>query len=165
MRDADRGRYDARSSTPAPASKPAVTDLPCGFGTLTAFDDAYDAVTHTLAVGIGSTSRSRRWPPTASSPPWPADWGACAGYRPLPRSPSPWRSVTGIASIGSYLGLVPSEHSCGGSRSQGGVTKTGNSYARRLLIESAWHHKAKYVPGKTMRERWSPGTSGGSCPR
>ena len=43
--------------------------------------------------------------------------------------------------IGSYLGLVPSEHSSGGSRQQGGITKTGNIHARRLLIEAAWCHE------------------------
>ena len=65
-----------------------------------------------------------------------------------------WQRLTG-ASIGSYLGLVPSESSSGGSRSQGGITKTGNSHARRLLIEAAWHHKPRYVAGKTMRDRWA----------
>src|SRR5699024_6505279 len=64
-----------------------------------------------------------------------------------------WHRLTG-ASIGSYLGLVPSEYSSGESRSQGGITKTGNTHARRLLIESAWLHKRLYTPGKVMRDRW-----------
>jgi len=64
-----------------------------------------------------------------------------------------WHRFTG-SSIGTYLGLVPSEHSSGGSRRQGGITKTGNSHARRLLIEAAWHHKPRYVIGKVLRERW-----------
>ena len=34
--------------------------------------------------------------------------------------------------VGAYLGLVLSEDSTGESRSQGGVTKTGTSHARRL---------------------------------
>ncbi len=56
--------------------------------------------------------------------------------------------------IGSFVGLVPSEHSSGTSRSQGSITKTGNSHARRLLVEAAWHHRARYVAGKTLRDRW-----------
>ena len=36
------------------------------------------------------------------------------------------------------LGLVPSEHSSGASIKRGGLTKAGNSAARRLLIEAAW---------------------------
>lgn len=65
-----------------------------------------------------------------------------------------WQRFTG-ASIGAYLGLTPSEHSSGDSRRQGGITKTGNSHARRLLVEAAWHHKPRYDRiGKTMIERW-----------
>jgi len=41
----------------------------------------------------------------------------------------------------AYLGLVPSEHSSGDSRRQGGITKTGNAHVRRLLIESAWCYR------------------------
>jgi transposase len=35
----------------------------------------------------------------------------------------------------AYLGLVPSEHSSGGSRHQGSITKTGNSHVRWILVE------------------------------
>jgi transposase len=54
-----------------------------------------------------------------------------------------WQRLTG-RSIGAYLGLVPTESSSGASRSQGGITKTGNGHARRLLIEAAWHHRKPY---------------------
>jgi hypothetical protein len=53
-----------------------------------------------------------------------------------------------------FVGLVPSEHSCGSSRLQGSITKTGNTHVRRLLVEAAWHHDARYTAGKTMRECW-----------
>lgn len=43
----------------------------------------------------------------------------------------------------SYLGLVPSEHSSGGKRHIGAITKCGNSRARRLLIEGA--HTYRYA--------------------
>lgn len=64
-----------------------------------------------------------------------------------------WQRFNGH-SIGAYLGLVPSEHSSGQSRRQGSITKTGNSHARRLLIEAAWHHKPRYVVGPVLRARW-----------
>jgi transposase len=64
-----------------------------------------------------------------------------------------WHRFSGNT-IGSFVGLVPSEHSSGGTRTQGPITKTGNSHVRRLLIEAAWHHKPSYRPGKTMRQRW-----------
>lgn len=41
----------------------------------------------------------------------------------------------------AFLGLVPSEHSTGGRRRQGAITKTGNSHARRMLVESAWSYR------------------------
>jgi transposase len=40
-----------------------------------------------------------------------------------------------------YLGLVPSEHSSGGHTCRGGITKTGNREARRMLIEAAWCYR------------------------
>lgn len=65
-----------------------------------------------------------------------------------------WQRLDGRR-IGAYVGLVPTESSSGGSRSQGGVTKTGNGHVRRLLIEAAWHHRQPYrTPGATMRRRW-----------
>ena len=41
----------------------------------------------------------------------------------------------------SYLGLTPSEHSSGGKRCRGGITKTGNREARRMLVEAAWCYR------------------------
>ena len=64
-----------------------------------------------------------------------------------------WHRFTGNT-IGSFVGLVPSEHSSGATRSQGSITKTGNGHARRLLVEAAWHHRPRYTVGATMRARW-----------
>jgi transposase len=41
----------------------------------------------------------------------------------------------------AFLGLVPSEHTSGGRRRQGAITKTGNRHARRMLVESAWSYR------------------------
>jgi transposase len=41
----------------------------------------------------------------------------------------------------AWLGITPSEHSSGATRHQGGVTKAGNSYARKLLVEAAWKYR------------------------
>ena len=49
----------------------------------------------------------------------------------------------------SYLGLVPSEHSTGRTRRQGGITKGGNGAARRMLIEAAWSYR---FPARISRE-------------
>jgi transposase len=49
----------------------------------------------------------------------------------------------------AYLGLVPSEHSSGASIKRGGLTKAGNSAARRLLIEASWTYR---FPARLSRE-------------
>jgi len=48
----------------------------------------------------------------------------------------------------NYLGLTPSEYSTGERRRQGGITKTGNSHARRALVEGAWAYR---YPAKVRR--------------
>jgi len=48
----------------------------------------------------------------------------------------------------SYLGLTPSEHTSGERRRQGRITKTGNSHARRVLVEGAWAYR---YPAKVSR--------------
>ena len=40
-----------------------------------------------------------------------------------------------------FVGLVPSEHSSGDSRRNGAITRTGNGYARRMLVEAAWSYR------------------------
>jgi transposase len=50
----------------------------------------------------------------------------------------------------AYLGLVPSEHSSGATRRQGGITKAGNGAARRMLIEAAWSYR---FPARLSREQ------------
>jgi transposase len=48
----------------------------------------------------------------------------------------------------SYLGLTPSEYSSGERRRQGGITKAGNTHARRALVEGAWAYR---YPAKVSR--------------
>jgi transposase len=53
----------------------------------------------------------------------------------------------------AYRGLVPSEHSSGASVRRGGLTKAGNSAARRLLIEAAWCYRFPAPVGRELRLR------------
>jgi transposase len=57
------------------------------------------------------------------------------------------------ASLGAFLGLVPSESSSGEQRRQGPITKTGNSHARRLLIEAAWQQRRPLRPSVALSGR------------
>jgi transposase len=51
----------------------------------------------------------------------------------------------------AYLGLVPGEHSSGGSVRPRGITKAGNSMARSLLFEAAWPYR---LPAKVGQAGW-----------
>jgi transposase len=53
----------------------------------------------------------------------------------------------------AYLGMVPSEHSTGSRRRQGGITKSGNRHVRRALINAAWHYRHRPAVGRTLRCR------------
>jgi len=69
-------------------------------------------------------------------------------------------AVTTVAALGdltrfdnprqlmNYLGLTPSEYASGARRQQGSMTKTGNTHARRALVEGAWAYR---YPAKVSR--------------
>jgi len=53
------------------------------------------------------------------------------------------------------LGLVPNEHSSGGKQKLGGITRRGNNYLRRLLVQGAWS-VIRYAGQTTDRlSRWA----------
>jgi transposase len=56
-------------------------------------------------------------------------------------------------SLGPFLGLTPSENSSGERRRQGAITKAGNSHARRLLVEAAWHQRRPPRLSVTLERR------------
>jgi transposase len=49
----------------------------------------------------------------------------------------------------AYVGLVPSERSSGERSRRGPITRAGNRYLRRVLIESAWHYSKR--AGSTLQ--------------
>src|ERR1700742_2844096 len=53
----------------------------------------------------------------------------------------------------AYFGLVPSEHSSGGSVRRGGITKAGNLHARRALIEGAWTYRMQARVSRKLYDR------------
>ena len=74
-------------------------------------------------------------------------------------------AVTTVAEIGdlkrfasapqlmAYLGLVPSEHSSGERQRRGGITKTGNSHVRRVLVEASWTYRFPARKTRTLQKR------------
>lgn len=126
--------------------------------TQAAFEEAYDTVVQTAArrdrleVRIEQMASDSRYTPVVHNLGCLRGVSTLTGFA-LAVEIGDWTRFTG-ASIGAYVGLVPSETSSGASRSQGPITKTGNAHVRRLLVEAAWHHRARYVAGKTIRDRW-----------
>lgn len=60
--------------------------------------------------------------------------------------------------LAAFVGLIPSEYSSGTSRHQGGITKSGNTRARRALVEAAWAYRfaAKVSPHILSRSESLP---------
>jgi len=122
-----------------------------------AFDIAYDTALATLArrdrldAAIAELAASSEYAPVVTR------LGCLRGVSTLTAfglavEIGDWHRLTG-RTIGAYLGLVPTESSSGGSRSQGSITKTGNAHARRLLVEAAWHHRRPNRPSVALRRR------------
>jgi transposase len=64
-----------------------------------------------------------------------------------------WQRFPSPRKLSSWLGLVPSLDQSGESLTQGSITKTGSSIARRLLVEAAWHYTRAPRIGVTLRNR------------
>jgi transposase len=137
----------------------AVFTLP-GLGL--AFDIAYDGVLDTVARRDRLDAAITEMAAASEFTPVVTRLGCLRGVSTLTAfglavEIGDWHRLTGH-SIGAYLGLVPTESSSGGSRSLGSITKTGNSHARRLLIEAAWHHRKPYRVGAQLRQRLDQAT-------
>lgn len=57
------------------------------------------------------------------------------------------------ATLCSYLGIVPSEHSSGEQTRRGPITKAGSPHARRLLVEAAHHYRHAPAIGIALARR------------
>ena len=53
----------------------------------------------------------------------------------------------------AYAGMVSSEYSSGNHIQRGGITKTGNSHLRRMLVEAAWAYQHKPWIGGWLAKR------------
>lgn len=69
-----------------------------------------------------------------------------------------FKRFASAAQLMAYLGLVPSEHSSGNTKTRGGITKTGNGHVRRVLVEAAWtyRHQARKTAALQRRAERTP---------
>jgi len=73
------------------------------------------------------------------------------------------RSFASRRQLGSYLGLTPSAYDSGSTTRCQGISKAGNSWARRILIEIAWFWR-KYQPDSPL-SRWYAKKTADQSPR
>lgn len=125
-------------------------------GLQTAFDEAFDTVLATLArrdrldTAIAAMAATPAWTPVVTRLACVRGIATLTAFG-LAVEIGDWQRFTG-QSIGHYLGLAPAEDSSGDRRAQGPITKAGNTHARRLLVEAAWHHRRPLrAPTKTVR--------------
>jgi transposase len=71
------------------------------------------------------------------------------------------RSFASRRQLGSYLGLTPSAYDSGSTTRCQGISKAGNSWARRILIEVAWLWQ-KYQPASPLSIWYIQRTAGQS---
>ena len=64
-----------------------------------------------------------------------------------------WHRFASPRKLFSWLGLTPSLDQSGQSKTQGSITKTGSTYARRLLVEAARHYARPPRIGATVANR------------
>jgi transposase len=149
--DAWTGKHDGWLRGEARAALP-------GGGTRLAFDAGYETVRMTLARRdgldrqIATMAVESQYAPTVARLGCLRGIGTLTGFA-LAVEIGDWHRMTG-RTIGSFVGLTPSEHSSGASRTLGPITKTGNGHVRRLLVEAAWHHRPRYQVGPVLRARW-----------
>ncbi len=53
----------------------------------------------------------------------------------------------------AYVGVVPSEHSSGGSTHRGSISKTGNARMRHVVGEAAWSYRHRPALGPALKKR------------
>lgn len=53
----------------------------------------------------------------------------------------------------AYTGLIPSERSSGDVERRGPITRVGNAYLRRVLVEAAWHYRHTAGADLILRRR------------
>ena len=125
-------------------------------GARAAFEDYYGAV---LGAGLRREGLDRQIAQMASEPRLAPLVGRLSCLRgvgtltafALAVEIGDFHRLTG-RTIGAYFGLVPSESQSGARHARGPITKAGNSHARRLLVEAAWHHRPA-VRASTAIER------------
>ena len=72
----------------------------------------------------------------------------------LRREVGDWSRFRNRRQVSSYTGLCPREHSSGGKRKAGSVSKSGNPRVRAMLVEMAWRLQ-RWQPDYKPLRKWA----------
>ena len=148
--------FDGRAWTVAHEAwlRGQVFELPV---TRAAFDDCCQAVLTIRLRRDGLDEKIADLSATLGSRRSSAGPGVCAGWDArgvrVVRRDRRLDDVVPERRSGSCLGLVASEHRSGQKHTRGSITKAGNSHARRLLVEAAWHHRKPHRTSVELERR------------
>lgn len=76
-------------------------------------------------------------------------------FEVLRREVGDWSRFTNRRQVSSYTGLCPREHSSGGKRRGGSVSKKGNPRVRAMLVEMVWR-MMRWQPDYIGLKKWMP---------
>jgi len=76
-------------------------------------------------------------------------------FEVLRREVGDWSRFTNRRQVSSYTGLCPREHSSGGKRRGGSVSKKGNPRVRAMLVEMVWR-MMRWQPDYHGLKKWMP---------
>ena len=76
-------------------------------------------------------------------------------FEGLRREVGDWSRFNNRRQVSSYTGLCPREHSSGGKRRSGSITKSGNPRVRAMLVEMVWR-MMRWQPDYHGLRKWAP---------
>jgi transposase len=136
----------SRQQFPEPATELAFADLVAAVDGLTARKKA-------LAERLSLLATDEQWWPTVARLRCFRGVDTLTAFALQLELGGDWQRFQRPAALSAWLGLVPSLTQSGESSRQGAITKTGSTFARRLLIESAWHYSREPRIGATLQNR------------
>jgi transposase len=139
-------RWIAGQQFPQPASELTFADLVAATDGLTARKQA-------LAERLSRLATDEQWWPTVARLRCFRAVDTLTAFALHLELGGDWHRFAHAPALSAWLGLVPSLSQSGESSRQGAITKTGSTFARRLLVESAWHYGRQPRIGATLQNR------------
>jgi transposase len=115
--------------------------------------DALTARKRELADQIGQLATDERWWPTVAKLRCFRALDTLSALSIHLELGADWARFEKAPRVGAWLGLTPSLNQSGESKTQGSITKTGSTLARRLLVEAAWHYGPRPYVGASLQAR------------